>query len=156
MFLCFAIGIQNLTTVIQSINCIQIQLCMSIYQWHVTCAWYIGVNLKLTVLLNDKYHIDVTSVLPIIFVPGVNLHLTKSSVIRIKEIFTETDKKVKDDDGILAVSTALESIIGSSPGASAWGKELYCYSETGTTSARRCGRVCHLPNVASCLKYKSS
>ena len=71
------------------------------------------------------YQINVTSVLPITFVPGVNLHLTESSVIRIKEICTEAMKNVKDDDGIVAVFTALESIIGSRSGASARGKELH-------------------------------
>ena len=65
------------------------------------------------------YQINVISVLPITFVPGVNLHLTESSVIRIKEIFTEAMKSVKDDNGIVAVSIALESMIGSSSGASA-------------------------------------
>lgn len=54
---------------------------------YVTCTRYITVNLKLTVLLNHMYQINTTSALPIIFATGVNLHLTKSSVIRIKEIF---------------------------------------------------------------------
>ena len=47
--------------------------------------------------------INVTSVLAVTFVPDVSLHLTKSSVI--KEIFTEVIKNVKDDDGIVTVST---------------------------------------------------
>ena len=100
------------------------------------------------------YQINVTSVLPITFVLGISLHLTKSSVIRIKEIFTEAKKNVKGDDGIVAVSTDLESMIGSSSGASARGKELYCYYETGITSTTRSGRVCH--PQSSYLTYKSS
>ena len=79
------------------------------------------MNLKLTVLLNHMYQINITSILPITFVPGVNLHLTKSTVIRIK-------KYVKDEDGIVAVSRALESMIGSSSGACTTGKELRYHS----------------------------
>ena len=44
-------------------------------------------------------------------------------------------KNVKEDDGIAAVSTAKESMIGNNSGASTRGKgaNKLCYSETGTT-----------------------
>jgi len=80
--------------------------------------------------------------LPVNFGPGVKLYLTESSVIRIKEIFTESMKSVKDDNGMVAASKAKESMMGNNSGASTKGKganELYCYSKTGTSSTTRSG-----------------
>jgi len=63
-------------------------------------------------------------------------------------MFTETIKNVKDDGGMVAASKAKESMMGNNSRASTRGKgatKLYCYSETGTTSTTRSGRVCCPP-----------
>ena len=81
------------------------------------------MNLKVNCFTESHVsEINVTSVLPVSFVPGVKLHLTESSVIKIKEIFTETIKNVKDDDGMVAASKAKESMIRNNSGASTRGK----------------------------------
>ena len=103
----------------------------------------IAVNLKVDCFSNVS-EIYITSVLSVSFVPGVNLHLTESSVTRIEKYLQRLLKMIAVPN-----STTNESMIGDNPRATRRGKgltELY-YSEisSGMTTSTSSGRICHPP-----------